>query len=262
MKLKIKLLLALLLVTQNSFTQIPKMYQFYDSIKYYDLSKLWRSDSILNLEYVDDTFYRDPRCFSFPEPLGFIGNNYQRFYIHFISVKKDKKNPYQYNIAGKTKVKNNICGFKGKLIIDTAYYIIDSDISAQFKSGHVKCHCVFYEDSAKYMSGYISGTMGSDWLIYQNKLYYNSTYFVADGYCNNQFKGVWTSYKGNVKKKCNWGDFRIPDSGELDGGAGEFSPTDKYENNGWQNYRNAWLYGDDSIKQSKAQQIENEQWWK
>jgi hypothetical protein len=38
-----------------------------------------------------------------------------------------------------------------------------------------------------------------------------------------------------VIKRCNWGDFRIPNSGDLDGGAAGFSPW-KHKENGWQDF--------------------------
>src|SRR5690348_17215575 len=57
---------------------------------------------------------------------------------------------------------------------------------------------------------------------------------------NNQFEGTWTSYKTGNSKKCNCVDYRLPDSRGLDIGAGEFSPWDKYEEYGWQNYSQAW----------------------
>nr|MBP6410083.1 hypothetical protein [Pseudarcicella sp.] len=65
--------------------------------------------------------------------------------------------------------------------------------------------------------------------------------FNSDGFFNNQFIGSWTSYKTNTSKKCNWGDYRIPESGNLDVGAGEFSVDEKYLKNGWKNYSQAFM---------------------
>ncbi|WP_260390444.1 hypothetical protein [Riemerella anatipestifer] len=57
---------------------------------------------------------------------------------------------------------------------------------------------------------------------------YDALNFFSDGFSNNQFVGSWTSYKTNITKRCNWGDYRIPESGDLDIGVGEFSVKDKY----------------------------------
>ena len=81
----------------------------------------------------------------------------------------------------------------------------------------------------------------------------------ADGYFNNQFDGTWTSYKTGVSKMCNWGDYRIPDSKGLDGGAGEFIVNEKYKNNGWQNYVN--MNSQDKAVAKKAVDEENRKWW-
>ena len=65
---------------------------------------------------------------------------------------------------------------------------------------------------------------------------YDDTANEADPYRNNQFAGRYTPAPGGEKLRSNWGDFRIPDSGDLDQGAGEFSPADKYLKNGWDGY--------------------------
>jgi hypothetical protein len=97
--------------------------------------------------------------------------------------------------------------------------------------------------------------------MYYHRLRYDNIDGIADGYCNNMFTGTCTNYKTKQKLKCNWGDDRIPDSKGLDIGAGEFSVSEKYLTNGWQNYVDAYTYSD-SIKQKKAIEIENKKWWK
>ncbi|WP_440135596.1 hypothetical protein, partial [Chitinophaga sancti] len=82
---------------------------FTATIKDYDLTKLWRADTI--------QAEGDGDIIPFPEPLGYIGDNYQRFCIHYTSVTKSKENPYQYIVCGKTKVKENICSFTGTITV-------------------------------------------------------------------------------------------------------------------------------------------------
>ncbi len=65
------------------------------------------------------------------------------------------------------------------------------------------------------------------------------------------------SYKTNISKKCNFGDYRIPESVNLDIGAGEFSPDPKFFDKGWKSYSFS-LYGETEIEQKK----EKEKWWK
>ncbi|GAB3835714.1 hypothetical protein [Hymenobacter jeollabukensis] len=91
----------------------------------------------------------------------------------------------------------------------------------------------------------------------RGRLYYDDLLSFADSYANNQGVGTWTSYRSKQVKRCNWGRHRIPNSGDLDQGAGEFSPTDKYLPYGWQQYRQAWT-GQDLA----AQRRERAAWWK
>jgi len=62
-------------------------------------------------------------------------------------------------------------------------------------------------------------------------------------------------------KKCNWGDFRIPESGELDHGAGEFTVDEKYVRFGWESYVKSYS-SDDEKERAAALAEEDRQWWK
>ncbi|MEO7049458.1 MAG: hypothetical protein ABI091_29410, partial [Ferruginibacter sp.] len=104
MKLKLAVLFffSSLMQGQICYSQKIASTDYYNAIKKADLNKLW-----FNAENQPEN---DSISVTLPEPLGFIGDTYQRFYIHFISVKQNKLNPYQYIVTGKTKVKENICG--------------------------------------------------------------------------------------------------------------------------------------------------------
>ena len=130
----------------------------------------------------------------------------------------------------------------------------------RWKQGSVICDVVFYEDSTQASSGVIKGTLTTDFTIdNKGKLQYDALMLFADGYYNNQCKATWTSYKTGKSKKCNWGDFRIPDSKELDSGAGDVSINEKYIQNGWQIFVAA--YSADNNKAKKALEIEKKKWW-
>ncbi len=249
-----RLIILFLFIHSTIFSQTAKTKAFYASIKKYDLRKLWCADSFLVLDgdKIDnnDVIHSGPGMFSFPEPLGFIGNDYQRFYIHYLSVTKSKTNTYQYNVTGKTRVKNNICNFKGTITIKEAKLSTES-YDSNYKQGYVSCIYNLYEDSSLPYSGKLTGKLETDFMLdKRNKIYYDVIMLVADGYSNNQCTGTWKSYKTKTVKKCNWGDFRIPDSRELDGGAGEFMVNKQYLKNGWQSYM------------ERTDTTKEEQWWK
>lgn len=239
-----------------SFGQDSTTIDFFSKIKSYNLSKVLMADSIWggvgdnNMEMIK----RD-------EMLGFIGDDYQRFYIHFISMVKDPTNPYLYVVSGKTRVKNNICSFKGTIIIKQSRLYKNTDC-AKCKQGFVDCNVILNEDKKQEASGTIKGKLRCNfWIEKKHGFGYDATNMVSDGFANNQFTGTWTSYKANVSKKCNWGDYRIPESKALDIGVGDFSINDKYLKNGWENYK---LANSDSDKPEvkRAKEKELEKWWK
>ena len=238
-------------LTLAASAQTAKSVDYFDSIKNYNLIKLWRGDNI-QAEGNGDKI-------PFPEPLGYIGDNYQRFYIHFITVLKSQENPYQYKVYGKTKVKDNICDFNGTITVKKAMLYKVSD-DPGYKQGSVICEVIFYEDSTHASSGVIKGTLTSNFYLDKTgKLHYDALMLVADGYYNNQSKTTWTSYKTGKRKKCNWGDFRMPDSKDLDSGAGDVSINKKYIKNGWETFVAAYSADSDTAK--KAQQAEDVKWW-
>ncbi|MCU7550128.1 hypothetical protein OCK74_13475 [Chitinophagaceae bacterium LB-8] len=236
--------------------QKPKPADFYFNIKNFDLSKLWKSDSI--------TIEGDGDKIPFPEPLGFIGEEFHRFYIHYTSVTKSKDTPYLYYITGKTRVKNNICNFTGEILVQKAVTYKEPVIPEykQYKSGSVTCLVTFYEDSTQSSSGIIKGKLTSDfYLDKKGRLHYDALMFGSDGFSNNGSEATWTSYKTGKSKKCNWGDFRIPGSEKLDIGVGEFSVAGEYVRNGWETYRKAWSGDPDAPETTKAKEAELRKWW-
>lgn len=249
---KFLILTITLCLTVAAKAQSPKSVDYFATIKNHDLTKLWRTDSIQT--------EGDGEKMAFPKPLGYIDDNYQRFYIHYVTIKKSKENPYQYQVYGKTKVKDNICSFTGTITVKKARLYKESD-DPRYKQGSVICEVIFCEDSAQASSGIITGTLQSDFTIdKKGKLQYDALMIVADGYYNNQCRATWTSYKTRKNKKCNWGDFRMPDSKDLDSGAGDVYINEKYIKNGWTTFVAA--YGADSTEAEKARQIEETEWWK
>jgi hypothetical protein len=197
---------------------------------------------------------------------GFIGDNYQRIRIKFITVTKNQSSPDVYIVHGKSMVKNNICEFKGSITISNIkkYKTISYGVDDSYKNKGIKGQYVilgnynFSEYETQAHSGIFKGVFQSNlYLDKNNKVHYDDIDDISDGYANNQYLGQWISYKGNIIKRCNWGDFRIPNSGDLDIGAGEFSPADKYLKFGWQSVRDLMA----SQHNKNAQKIEDARWW-
>lgn len=193
---------------------------------------------------------------------GFIGDNYQRIRIKLISVIKDKDNPGQYFVYGKSMVKDNICEFQGTISVASVFYFKNVD-SPGIKQGIILGNYLFYENPQQKHVGKFKGVFSTNWYIdKEGNLKYDDLSDVADGFTNNEFVGTWTNYSGTINKICNWGDERIPMSGDLDDGTGEFHPSDKYQANGWSTYDQAYSGGISTDKQEEARRIEQHEWWK
>ncbi len=229
---------------------------YYAQIKDYDLSKILMADSFL-AEDREGTKEKMRRA----EPLGFIGSDYQRFYIHFLSMKRPAGNKYRYTISGKTRVRETIRPFSGTVTVKQAALKKVMEYG-NYKQGVATCAVDLLEDPKQSSTGSIKGTLLLGFVIDNKGVFrYDALQFYADGFSNNTFKGNWTSYKTGAVKKCNWGDYRIPESGDLDVGAGEFSPDSKYFDKGWKYYILS-LFGETETDVELGKRNEAAQWWK
>lgn len=197
--------------------------------------------------------------------LGYIGNEFQRLRIVILTAAKQPNQPDTYNVTGKSMVRNVIRPFSGTIkitkIASSKGAALEEDYAAEHvqESGRVFGEYHFAEDAKQTNTGKFDGFFVTDWIVDKNgKFQYDEVMMGADGYHNNQFVGTWTSYRTKAARPANWGDSRIPLSGDLDMGAGEFAPYEKYVRNGWQGYVDA--YG--GKQDARALANERRQWWK
>ncbi|WP_236614029.1 hypothetical protein [Nafulsella turpanensis] len=185
--------------------------------------------------------------------LGFIGKNFRRLEIRFISAIKNQEKTGQYFIYGKSKVADNICSFQGILEIKESHYLKTLE-NPEGNTGILAGEYTFYEDPKTKHSGIFQGRFVTYW--YKDKegtIRYNDLWDVSAMYNNNQFAGTWTGYNKENTMTANWGDSRIPQSGDLDVGSSEFGPNEKYYPYGWKSFANRM--------EGKAEP-EPSAWWK
>ena len=193
---------------------------------------------------------------------GFIGEDYQRFKIKFISIIKNKEKPDQYFVYGKNMVKDNVCEFQGTFTITNVFLFIKTDLP-KITQGKIIGEYLLFENPLQKHVGQFKGVFASNWYLdKEGNIKYDDLNDVADGFSNNEFVGTWSSYSGTTVKNCNWGDARIPMSGDLDEGVGGFSPMDKYLSNGLLSYDQAYSGGYEKAAGEKAYMDENREWWK
>ncbi len=167
--------------------------------------------------------------------LGFAGANYQRLHVVFLSISPDPTVAGQYIVTGFTLYKGRQTPFTGTLTtqkIDRlkAWHTgTDDEMKGRVRDeGALFATYSFREaDGAK-----LIGTMELDWYVdTHGRLVYDDIDGASDGYCNNQYTGTWTLPSGTVT--ANFGEYRIPQSGDLDNGAAEFHAAAKYAAYGW-----------------------------
>jgi hypothetical protein len=246
-----KLLFIIVLISNSiGYAQPINKADYFEEIKERNISHL---------------FIYDDSAINEPQPIGYIGDNFMRFRIKFISIIKNPLDSTEYLIYGKTKVKNNICSFQGKLTIDDAITYNDENEYPGENTlfGQVSGQYIFFEDQTHSGTGIFNGTFETYFSLNKNN---EIIYGDLTGSSNNQFKGKWTKYKTLKSIKCNWGDFRIPDSGDLDIGEGDFIPANKYKNNGWESYILGFGNFIDDVpvddnRRLQGLRIEKEKWW-
>lgn len=199
--------------------------------------------------------------------VGIIGPDHQRIKIKLIKIDKYSSILNEYFVVGKSFVNGTICDFSGTIKLTEIKEAKDLSfgIEDEFKNKGIKSQGIlianyeFKENSNQKHSGIFKGKLYSKWYLNSdNQIEYDNIWAMSDDYMNNAFIGFWKSYSDNMEKICNWADFRVPEANyDFDIGAGEFSPSKKYYEKGWEIYQKAWLYGDEEAKKEELME-----WWK
>lgn len=180
------------------------------------------------------------------EVLGYIGDDYRRLKIYFTSISKRKDKQDIYDIKGTSIVGKNKFNFEGEIRVlqIREYNKMHFGCDDEFKGAGFKAQGLLIgeyslrEDAKEKHSGIFEGIMTAFWYVdrFGDLNYDDIEASYSDVYANNQYIGTWTAYGNKVKKISNWGEYRIPFSGNLDLGAAEFSPNPKYKDQGWADY--------------------------
>jgi hypothetical protein len=209
------------------------------------------------------------------EILGFIGSDYQRLRIKYLAVVKNAEIPSKYYIYGKRKVQSDVCLFMGEIELIHARMFSGSEAVDRYydekndeDTGELHSYPEyillaeyrFFENPNQEGSGVLEGILRTDFYVDSGEVFYDDLEGASDGWCNNQYVGTWTSYKSGVSERCNWGEWRIPYSGDLDQSAAEFRPNTKYLDRGWDSYSKAFNVPYDEYD-TTARRVEEEEWW-
>ena len=241
--MKIKTLLILIFVSFSAIgQQTDKWMDNLNNPKY-------ESYKLTNKNYKTEYLKYDFSTLLIPKSdfLGYIGNNYQRIKIFFTCVVKDTLNPDLYLINGISLVGLNKCDFSGFVKIKQIreYKTMHFGVDNIYENKGLKAQGIligeyeFRENLSQNHSGLFKGIMTLNWYLDKfDIIHHDYIEWYSDNYKNNQYIGKWSDYNSANEKICNWGEKRIPFSGDLDIGAGGFSPNPDYYNKGWNDYEN------------------------
>lgn len=168
---------------------------------------------------------------------GVFDTMYQRIQFHFETIKKI--NDCQYQITGADRLKGVVTPFSGEIrikkIIKNAGNLYDRETPSDDKMIDFYGEYELREDKRMNSSGVFKGDITfSLSLTKDNKLIDDMSEYMGDGFSNFTYHGTWTSYRSGQTKKCIWGQGRLPDTEDFDGGAGQVVPNEKYRKNGWE----------------------------
>ena len=169
--------------------------------------------------------------------LGYIGADYHRLHINFSNVKKASHT--KYIVSGEYKISAEARPFNGEIQITkirkytNLNYGVDDFMKGKINAQGIALASYFLKGDGDFQA---KGQMLMKWYIDSDKrLAYDDISEDEDMYANNLFCGECKVGKAQIKP-CAWGHYWIPNSGDLDIGAGEFSPSQKYINNGWSDF--------------------------
>lgn len=178
--------------------------------------------------------------------LGFIGSEYRRIHIYYTSVDRDPADPSLYHLRGITVVGEYRREFEGELRFDGMYEYksMHFGLDDVYKDKGIRSQGValgayeFREPRGESHTGVFRGVMAFKWLVNRHEVVrMDNLRLNADSFANNQYVGTWQGYGEAEDLVCNWGEWRIPHSGDLDIGVGYFSINPKYYDMGWEDFR-------------------------
>lgn len=178
--------------------------------------------------------------------LGYIGANYRRIEVTFSAVTKSATLTNVYHVFGSTTVSNNKCDFEGTITVEQIreFKQLHYGVDDMYKDQGIKSQGILVgryrltENPGQNHVGIFQGVMTLWWYLDKNdRVQYDNLESHSDRFRNNQYVGTWTEYGKQEGKPCNWGEYGIPFSNDLDIGAGEFSVNPKYYDVGWNEFR-------------------------
>ncbi len=197
---------------------------------------------------------------------GVIGAKHQRIRIYFDSIIKSDDEDFNYIVSGRTKVKENVCDFKGTIV----FYYANKDASFKNENetneidGILKAAYIFRENPDQKSTGLFKGEIISYWTFEDGNVKLGTGAYTSIDY-GFAFQGSWQGYKSDNISRCCWSNYKIPctpDDFNVSDGP-DVIPNIKYKDAGWENLNIIYTShpeSNDFIKASKAEKKASN-WW-
>jgi hypothetical protein len=194
------------------------------------------------------------------EFLGMIGDDIQRMGIVFVSTSRISETGYE--VVGKSKVKNNVCDFRGVMEAQSAMKADFGNDEINTVDGRITGKYCFYEDKNQPGTGVFEGTFDIYWAHYDDETGIADIFYTYSKY-NVLFDGIWKSYQTGAVKRACWSDYKacFPDGFDCSDGP-DLIPDEKYRSAGW---FEADIFSSDDEKRERAEKERRDnwvEWWK
>lgn len=198
---------------------------------------------------------------------GVIGAKHQRIRIYFDSIIKSDDDEFTYIVFGRTKVKENVCDFKGVIV----FYYANKDASFKKENeineidGTLKANYIFRENPNQKHTGLFKGKLISYWTIKDGNVILGTGEYTSIDY-GFAFEGSWQGYKSENITKCCWSNYRIPctpDDFNVSDGP-DVIPNIKYKDAGWGHLNIIYSSDPESEEFMNASEAEKKEsnWWR
>jgi hypothetical protein len=190
--------------------------------------------------------------------VGNIGNEMQKMGVVFLSTVK--KTDVEYEVTGKSKVKDNICDFKGTVEVQSSGEEFFTHEELVWSEGNISGKFLLKEDRNQSSTGEFEGTFYFQWGGNTNTIFDIGERHSAE--IEVKFDGNWKSYRTGASRRTSWGNSeRVLPGGFNDGQ--EYIRAKNYRSIGWGSYfdRNDEDEGmrEKAEKEYRAEWVE---WWK
>ena len=184
--------------------------------------------------------------------IGVIGDERQKMQLVFLSM--TQINETRYEATGKSKVRDNICDFKGTIEITEI-----REFEGFLRPYGVKYH--FEEDKNQSGTGVFEGTFLGSCEENDEGILFDIVNCLSGLRRSYDFNGTWRSYRTGATRSTSWGNHRWLLPGTFNDGQ-EYTRAENYRSIGWGPYFDRQSHSSEGKQAEREYQEQWVDWWK